>query len=203
MQSLCNAFLATIAICISFSTIHNVQTLHETKFLYLATLLACWLIFTCAKQVPRHSIFILISWVFATFYLFGMSFVTSNSWTPLFGDLPSSILAGLCLWGWQNLFNALLACIHALLRRLSEDSRGMHSKKRSKLNQRLFHWIEHHTFAFTCAVVFLGWLPWLIAYFPGTVMWDTFMQLNGWFNLRPRTAHHPCSPLSSWEASCR
>ena len=194
MHAFCKALLTTIAICISYSTIHNVTSLHDTKFLYLATVLACWLVFSCAKQTPHHPVFTLLSWLFATFYLFGMSFASSNSWTPLFGDLPSAILAGLCLWGWQSLFYALLACLYLLLRRLSNNAKVSPTEKQNRLGQRLFHWVEHHTFAFACAVIFLGWLPWIVAYSPGTIMFDTFMHLNGWFNLQPRTTHHPIVP---------
>ncbi len=194
MHVFCKALLTTIAICISYSTIHNVPTLHETKFLYLATLLACWLVFSRARLAPRHPALTLLSWLFATFYLIGMSFSTSNSWDPLFADLPSALLAGLCIWGWQVLFCDLLASLHILLGRFSAHDKATAPKKRNKLGRTLLHWVQHRTFAYACATIFLGWLPWLIAYFPGTVMSDTLMQLNGWFDLRPRTAHHPMLP---------
>ena len=46
-------------------------------------------------------------------------------------------------------------------------------------------------FRIAALVIFLGWLPWIVAHYPGTMRDDTFAQALQWYGIFPYYTQHP------------
>lgn len=69
----------------------------------------------------------------------------------------------------------------------------MRKNGQPRFMQNIARVYDKHTVILSFAIILLFWLPWLVAYFPGTVGWDSFAQLNMYFGLHEKgwSSHYP------------
>ncbi|MEA4998057.1 MAG: DUF6020 family protein [Candidatus Limiplasma sp.] len=61
---------------------------------------------------------------------------------------------------------------------------------------RLAGWVRRHPVAAAMLVMLVGWSPYLIAFFPGTVIWDMGEMIGQLYGLRELSTWHPI--LTTW-----
>lgn len=119
---------------------------------------------------------------FLTFcYVWSFSYKNTNGATALFGNSFQIFLTIFMCIGFFLLFYAVFECFCVALEKTKIE--GEEKTSRKKL------------FFGSAATIFLGWLPWLVMNYPGSVAGDTIGQLGQYFSGQ-MNAHHP--PLSTF-----
>lgn len=116
---------------------------------------------------------------------YGFSQATrENGWQP---QWPSPLLAavgavaiGVGVW-------LLLTLWFRAWDRADDQPRGAHSPQVASRRR----WPGRRFFLLCLALMALSWLPYLVAYFPGTLPWDGVRSMNQFITTAPLENHHP------------
>lgn len=52
-------------------------------------------------------------------------------------------------------------------------------------------YISKHKYSFVSTVIFLGWLPWLVIFYPASIEWDTYYPIEQFMGIIEKSNHHP------------
>ena len=89
--------------------------------------------------------------------------------------------------GVAVIFYRISICIFAFW-----DRKHIWQIKRSLKFESIWNaYIREHVFIVSFFCIILGWLPWLILYYPGSINWDMHGQLAEFFHLSKLSNHHP------------
>ncbi len=122
----------------------------------------------------------LVSIFFSLFLLFGTCFEAADSAAPIFSSPSCLVLAGVMILGYFLFFYSLTAALFRWL-----DSRCLpECSSLSPAQRRRF-------FLISFGIILLGWLPYLILCYPGSVTYDGLYQLGQFSGQAPATNHHP------------
>ncbi len=154
----------------------SAQAIHLMLFLSLFVLYAV-LLRRSGPPLPSGAV---LGALCSAFLLVGRSFAQTDTWTPLFGTPFRLLLTALSFLGLWVFFALTLS---ALLRWL--DGRGA---MRPPVLTRKQYWASYALFF---ALIFLGWLGYLIACYPGSVTGDGFNQLGQFEGAIPASNSHP------------
>jgi hypothetical protein len=103
----------------------------------------------------------------------------------------------LALLGYFFLYYALTTLLFSYLDRLStRNSEEATVKKTWKITQtKFFKYLkrtsERHPVLLGTCIIFICWIPYIIIFYPGTLMWDGTLQLSQFLGYLPKTTHHP------------
>ena len=118
---------------------------------------------------------------FAVSMLIGKSFSSFNNWNLILADSRQLLCSAISLMGWTVLFYTFLALL---------TERQLHSEKQSHsrpLDFRQENFLPQKLFGIMTA----GWLPYLIATWPGSVPHDSMWQISMWLGYSEMNNHHP------------
>lgn len=119
--------------------------------------------------------------IFSIFTVIGKSYASLNSWDYLFHDFYQFIFALFVLSGYSIFFYSLCRWIFELV------DKGVLSEKESKDRFE----IRRGTFWKIYLIIFLCWIPYLLVFYPGSVPYDGYYQLNMFYGYNPASNHHP------------
>lgn len=123
----------------------------------------------------------ILSVLLSIFLLVGISYSQLDNWNLIF----SFPIATIILLGYAPLIYAILSVIFQIPDLISAYGSLQFSRH---FCSRLFY---KYPFAISFGTICICWLPWLIAYCPGTVFPDGLGQLNCFFRVTPWNDHHP------------
>ncbi len=149
-----------------------------------------------------------------TFYILGLLFGIVNTaglcmyWTdslPMFTSVSWLIGTLLLAIGWGGIFCILMSWLfwcfdHMKLFAITTAS--------SDTAVPIKYWIQKHFWFFSFVIILLGWLPWIISYYPASMDNDVFHQF--WSVLEYPNNHHPyfsscvlvyCYKIGKWLVS--
>lgn len=115
---------------------------------------------------------------YAVFCVVGRSFLLFNNWNLIMETPRQFFCALIAIIGLTCFFYSVLIILSVQFR----------SRRREKLNLPLS---ERHTLAAVCGILLIGWLPYIILTWPGSVPHDTMYQLAMWLGYSDMTNHHP------------
>lgn len=116
--------------------------------------------------------------------LLGVNLRYNNTLNFFTHSLPRTCITLLCIAGVSVLLRVLLECLL--------DALAMPPRAPYPIETRL---LDCHARSFSFLCIFLCTLPYLIAFYPGTVHWDALWQLNFFTGAWRFTTHHP--PVST------
>lgn len=128
-----------------------------------------------------------IAGLFSACMLIGLSYSANNSWDFIFGGTHQFVIALSVFAGYLYFFDLLVVFAYRFIR---EDRFGLF--RTSGAERRAALSVKHFLTAF--AVIYAGWLLWLIPFFPGSVPHDGANQINqyfGWIAGGGLNNHHP------------
>lgn len=88
-----------------------------------------------------------------------------------------------------------LVLFYSLLWKLFDVFKNIETKTPAPAG-RVIAFYERHPVPLTMGVLLVCWLPYLLLFCPGSIWYDSAVQLNMYFGAIPFTTHHP--PLSTW-----
>lgn len=125
-----------------------------------------------------------IAAIFSIFMLIGKSYSMMGNWNFIFADIKQFVIACFVFCGYFLLFYLLLSM---LFKWVSEHDFAKEPQKISWIPD----YARKHVFLVSFMIIFIGWLPYLIAFFPGSVPWDGFRQLVIGLGLWGKSDHFP------------
>ena len=87
---------------------------------------------------------------------------------------------------WTVLFLFCARVILFLLEKLGERI-GLEQKPLNGLHA----FSDRHLFLCAFLIILLGWLPWIVSYYPASIEWDVYDPILRWLGVRPASNHHP------------
>ena len=87
---------------------------------------------------------------------------------------------------WMLLFLFVSRAVLLLLETIGERS----GKERKALSG-VPAFLDSHLFLSAFLIILLGWLPWIISYYPASIEYDVYDPILRWLGAKPRTNHHP------------
>lgn len=138
------------------------------------------------KDKPFQPGAAVLAGIFSLFMVFAQSFISLGNWSFIFHDLRQFACALLVIVGYAVFFYAALKGLFGWL------DRGVHCQG---IPFRETHaaavWIRRHMFLVAFVVICIGWLPYLIIFYPGSVPHDGYNQLNQYFEIWDKSNAHP------------
>lgn len=121
--------------------------------------------------------------VFFTFcMIFGSAFDADNSWTPVFAMPWNSICRAIL---WLVFFTIMVTAIWKLWNYWASKNKSV-----SMAAGRHAVFFNKHPFWITFFIIFLSYIPYFIAFYPGILMGDSVDQILQGFNLPDYTSAH-------------
>ena len=149
----------------------------------IALYMKCWRNFCRSCKWITH----LIAAMFSVFMLIGMSFSVQGNWS-FFTAGRNQILIALLTWaGFFFLFDIVISLLYAY----GEKHPFLHSRNIKKFPE----FMENHYLLVAFLLILAGWLPYILIFWPGSVPYDGFRQLNMFAGNQRFTNKHP------WELS--
>ena len=87
---------------------------------------------------------------------------------------------------WVLLFLFVSRVVLVLLEALGE-----HSGREQKPITGFPAFLDRHLFLTAFVIILLGWLPWIISYYPASMEYDVYDPILRWLGEKPATNHHP------------
>lgn len=158
----------------------------DKGILGLVIFLGLWLLykynFKCREKQRFSAPFFVLSLIFAFIMLTGMSFKKFNSFAFVFDSKFQMVYSTILFCGFLCIFYTLFeACLRQV------EKREIKWEENSVWTLIL----DRHPFVNSFCFLIVFWLPYWIAFFPGSAMWDAFRQFNYFFGVEPWSTHHP------------
>ena len=127
--------------------------------------------------------------LFAFFMIMGFSFKADNSWQLVLGNRISVLRATIMFTGYFFLFRAIIIIIFSVLDRNMGCSFPMPKEPNRYINWYIVK-LSEAPFKTTFFTLFIIYIPYLIASYPGILMGDTPNQIFQGFNLDDSTSNY-------------
>lgn len=160
-------------------------------YAFAAIAFACFFAMTWYYIVSHNEktdyILALISLLFgfvntAGLFMYWLDFLPIGSKTNFL--FPALVIA----IGWSVLFYIVAYWVLKIFPLLIENNR--------KLCCKAALYFESHLFIMSFLVIIVCWLPWIISYYPASMDWDVYRQLNSYLGIWEHSNHDP------WLSSC-
>lgn len=127
--------------------------------------------------------FLALSILLSCIMITGMSFKKYNSFAFSFQNKFQIIYSFILFWGFFIFFCTLFELLFRNIEGLSIISKDK--------NIFFSFLLDKHPLAGPFLLLLICWLPYWVAYFPGSAMWDAFRQFNYYFGIEKWSDHHP------------
>ncbi|MGN1371592.1 MAG: DUF6020 family protein [Candidatus Coprovivens sp.] len=121
-----------------------------------------------------------ISLLFSLFMIFGNSYANCGNTSLVFGNGWLFILSILMAIGYYSLFKL---CIGYIFEYLDKP-------KIKKSTKKVMTFFEEHPFLFSITIIFICWLPYIIAFYPIILSPDPSYQIKQFFGIRTKYADY-------------
>ncbi|MCH5338322.1 MAG: hypothetical protein J1E03_06035 [Acetatifactor sp.] len=136
-----------------------------------------------------------LSAFFAICTTFGISYSKTNSWDCIFLFGLQFVLAVFVMVGYYFLYKNCLLFLGFIV----EKKSALFTRKPSGRIERFL--FEEHPFLGPFLFIMIFALPWLIAFFPGTLQWDAHAQLWQGLGVIDKNSHFPVF-MTEWMSGC-
>lgn len=172
-----------------------------------ALLLGGLFYFACDRRCARPSAgMAALGLLFGVINYFATTLFAYDTWAFL-NSAGAWLAAGLCVLGQGAVMTAAVALICRRLER-PRNATGAETAKRGCVASfgnraasalarlkarfpRLAAWRRNHPVLFTMAALLVCWSPYLVIFYPGTIIWDMGEMLGGLYGLRLLSTWHP------------
>lgn len=128
----------------------------------------------------------LLSVLFSIFFVFGNSYKLQNSWKLIFSNIISVVFSIIIFMGYYYLFSYILKHIYNFL-----DSYKINNKNKKKdCKIKIFNKFKkikklfyEHPFIFSLCTILIGWLIYIIAFYPAILSPDPSFQIKQFFGI--------------------
>ena len=145
-----------------------------------------------------HYTTIILSLLFSLFLLFGYSYNTIGNWNLIFGSLRLFLLSLIIFIGYYIFFNCTINLLY-------EYINNHNFKEKASKNKILNFIFNEHPFISTFIILFICYLPYIIAFYPGILSPDPSNQIKQFYGIKTKyndysimldenitiTNHHP------------
>lgn len=131
----------------------------------------------CGKAITHT-----LALIFALCTLIGMSFSQMGNSSFILQNIKQSFVALLVLLGYFYLFDVVICFA---FNGLENNQIGIKYVTNDKM-----HFVDHSLFFFFIVLI-LAWSPFLLAFFPGSIPYDGYVEINQAFGISPLSNHHP------------
>lgn len=140
----------------------------------------------------RHKGLVLMSVLFGLVNVMGMC-VSYTGTLPTGLGLFFTVYCLLPVIGWALAFQVAGRLLYLLLDILSgrRDLKIRWTHRTPGLLRKVWRLYRGHVFWFSFALILLGWLPWMLIYYPGSLDNDVAYQLDTVLGILPKSNHHP------------
>lgn len=185
------ALISTLALSLSQLLIYNTTVKDTFKYAFdtgpdkLIVFIALTMLFIRSWETfKRSSCFIThaLSALLSAFLLIGKSYTAFGNWGFIFASRVQFIIASIAFLGSFILIDVLISCLYSFL-----SSNNFFQLSRRPFPEK----IEKRYTLFVFCVIVLCWLPYYILYMPGSIIWDSYWQLNQAFGVNRLSNHHP------------
>lgn len=155
------------------------------NFVFFVSFLLIWKLyfsFFISKKEKVRKADVALSILFSLMYIFGISFSKLQSWNFLFLDSYYVIRFGVAFLGLFFLLYIFLYYIFIWIKTMKYSVSVVHKEQ---------SFIDKHFFVVCLFFLLLCWLPALLAFFPGSLPFDSNVQLEQFFGHRGMTADNP------------
>lgn len=122
-------------------------------------------------------------------FVFGKSFMNFNSSILINLNLGQTVTAFMAFIGFGIIFYRI---INTMIYHLSQyKNRSFYEEKIFKYNNLKQIVFDKHPVLFSSLLIYLFWIPYIIAYFPGVLHYDGYWQLKMYYGFQDWTTHHP------------
>lgn len=172
----------------------------DERLLGLLVFLALWVFwnwfFQWAKREKKKVSIssAVLALIFAVIMPVGMSIETYKGLDFLLANRFQMCFAVFLIFGYWILFYALIEILYWWLDQKltqSEEKMGFHEQRSEGLRRLQVLLLDKKPIVIPMAILLICWLPYWIAYFPGSVAWDALVQFNYYFGETGWSAHHP------------
>lgn len=130
----------------------------------------------------KHAVIKVLAAVFSICMVIGISLSSNGNLWFLTKNLPQFLIAVIVFIGYYNLFRV---CITFLFHWIDL---GKFEEFSVKINWKKF---ARYPFVVSAVAMIVGWLPYIILFFPGSVPWDGLRQIREGAGYATLTNHHP------------
>lgn len=162
----------------------------DNGILGLVVFAGLWMLYRCYFSIKSQGerkgskAFFALSAVLAATMVTGLSFKKFNSFAFVFENKFQMVYSALLFCGFFCLFYALS---EIALRQMAARQMNNYEEKSGICALIL----DRRPFLGPFCVLILCWLPYWLAFFPGSAMWDAFRQFNYYFGIEKWSDHHP------------
>lgn len=143
--------------------------------------LVCIVYYLTEKITLRSKMTAITAVVFAIFTILGKSYASFNSWDYIFNNKTQFVFAIIIMIGFAAIYYAMIKGIYYFI-----DTRRLVQKESKNV------WVPNKKkFFLVYGVIFACWIPYLIVFYPGSVPYDGYYQLNMFYGISPASNHHP------------
>lgn len=153
----------------------------ELLFALLGTGVLFYLVRDRQKNLPVSG----LSAFFAVCTVFGISYEKTDSWDCIFLFGNQFLFAVFTMVGFYLLYKNCILFVGYIFEHKKE---WLNTESGSRLGKLLF---EEHPFIGPLVFLLISGLPWLVAFFPGTLQWDAHGQLWMTMGAIEQTSYHP------------
>ena len=167
----------------------NFYSAHENGYGIMWVVLAGFLFFfylhyfQVARDFNGRIIAGILSFLFSLSLIFGRSFQKTESWDSIFSGKRYLLQSFLSLLGFFLFFFTLISILIDFFAARPKDSETS--------DRFLPGLMRKSPFLFSLTLIFLLWLPYLVAFYPGSVSGDAFVQLDQFYIYHSLSDHHP------------
>lgn len=139
-----------------------------------------------SHQVRFDKMTAVLSSLFAFIMLLGNSFKAVGSWDLLFKGKFQVFISMIYFAGYFTLFYVSLSYL------LNALSNWLVTKTYTIKSYGIVDFVFNRHPFWTCWIIFLfAWSPYIVLFYPGSVYWDAFVQLQYFFGVTDFSNHHP------------
>lgn len=122
-----------------------------------------------------------VSIAFSILTVLGKSYAEFNNWNYIFNDKIQFVFSLIIMFGYAMFYYALIKCIYYIA-----DTGRLREKESTDLAV-----FDLKRFFLIAGFIFLCWIPYLYVFFPGSVPYDGYYQLNMFYGINTASNHHP------------
>lgn len=135
--------------------------------------------------------------IFATFMVFGNSFIHLNNWDLIFKGKFQIFISVINYIGYVVLFQQLLTFLMLQIKKnLKKETHQLEKIKvrKSEVWNNIKKIERMHPILFYMVCFLICWLPYMIIFYPGTLNRDSLLEIEQYLGEIQWTTHHPIFP---------
>lgn len=126
-----------------------------------------------------------LSILFSLLNLMGVSMYYLNSFNFILANSYQLVLSFVCATGYAAVFYVTASWLFQYFKG------STCCRRKPTSGGKLDHFFQKHPVFAPFLIILAGWLPWILAFYPGCVNNDVFYEMNQAYGYLPYSMHHP------------